>query len=136
MTWRNNLAAKWGCISHISFGVLLLLAGISMLPIKVTYSRGLFFIGSQLWCGCLFVLWPVPAISMILIPSFLQSYAGRFCSGELMDESGGQYGNESLREESKILYRIWVSLLIFFFVGAPVVLLANGYCIKSVLNLN
>ena len=46
MTWRNNLAAKWGFVSHLCFGILLLVAGVSMLPIKVTDKRGLFFIGS------------------------------------------------------------------------------------------
>ena len=46
VTWRFNFAMKWGFYTNLIFSVLWLLAGLTMLPIKVTDPRGTFFIGT------------------------------------------------------------------------------------------
>ena len=80
---------KWGFYSNLVFSILWLLGGLTMLPVRVTNPSGLFFFGTQLWCGALCILAPVPAVIIILIPAFIFSYAGKFCSGKLLEETDG-----------------------------------------------
>ena len=89
VTWRFNFAMKWGFYTNLIFAVLWLLAGLTMLPIKVTDPRGLFFIGTQIWVGCLCLISPVPGVLLFMIPIFLFRYSGKFCSGKLLEETDG-----------------------------------------------
>ena len=87
VTWQFNFALKWGLYTNLIFSFLWLLAGLTLLPVKVTNPSGLFFFGTQIWCGCLAILSPVPAAILIIIPVFIWSHAGKFCSGVLLEET-------------------------------------------------
>ena len=136
VSWRFDFALKWGFYTNLIYSTIWLLAGITLLPVKVTNPSGMFFFGTQIWCGCLALFAPVPALILILVPFFLFTHAGKYCSGLLLDETNGQYGTEVLRTEGEMLYRTWLGYLIIAFGGSTLILCINGGCVIYIMNAN